>query len=179
MSDPTMDEAYQADVTASLYGEGGGGKGGGGGSQRTPQEAPNTLRSTSKARLIDAIGEGEIVGLVNGLKSVYLDDTPLQDESGEFNFQGVTVHTRNGEPDQAHIPGFPAVETANDVSTEVTQEVPVVRTVGNLDADAVRVTVQLPALNEQNTTNGDLVGASTTVAIDVRPNGGAWAERKH
>ena len=161
-----------------IEGAGGGGKGGGGGSQRTPQEAPNTLRSTSKARLIDAIGEGEIVGLVDGLKSVYLDDTPLQDESGEFNFQGVTVHTRNGEPDQAHIPGFPAVETANDVSTEVTQEAPVVRTVGNLDADAVRVTVQLPALNEQNTTNGDLVGAAATVAIDVRPNGGAWAERK-
>lgn len=178
MSDPTMDEAYQADVTASLYGEGGGGKGGGGGSQRTPQEAPNTLRSTSKARLIDAIGEGEIVGLANGLKSVYLDDTPLQDDSGEFNFQGVTVHTRNGEPDQAHIPGFPAVETANDVSTEVTQETPVVRTVDNLDADAVRVTVQLPALNEQNTSNGDLVGASVEVAIDVRPSGGAWAERK-
>lgn len=177
MSDPTMDEAYQADVQASLYGEGGGGKGGGD-SQRTPQEAPNTLRSTSKARLIDAIGEGEVVGLVNGLQSVYLDDTPLQDESGEFNFQGVTVHTRNGEPNQAHIPGFPAVETANDVSTEVTQEAPVVRTVGNLDADAVRVTVQLPALNEQNTTNGDLVGASATVAIDVRPNGGAWVERK-
>ena len=160
-----------------IEGAGGGGKGGGG-SQRTPQEAPNTLRSTSKARIIDALGEGEIVGLVNGLQSVYLDDTPLQDENGAFNFQGVTVHTRTGEPDQPHIPGFPAVETANDVSTEVTQGAPIVRTVGNLDADAVRVTVQLPALNEQNTSNGDLVGASVEVAIDVRPMGGTWAERK-
>lgn len=160
-----------------IEGAGGGGKGGGG-SQRTPQEAPNTLRSTSKARIIDALGEGEIVGLANGLKSVYLDDTPLQDENGAFNFQGVTVHTRTGEPDQPHIPGFPAVETANDVSTEVTQGAPIVRTVGNLDADAVRVTVQLPALNEQNTSNGDLVGASVEVAIDVRPMGGTWAERK-
>ena len=154
-----------------IEGAGGGGKGGGG-SQRTPQEAPNTLRSTSKARIIDALGEGEIVGLANGLQSVFLDDTPLQDENGAFNFQGVTVHTRTGEPDQAHIPGFPAVETANDVSTEVTQGAPIVRTVGNLDADAVRVTVQLPALNEQNTSNGDLVGASVEVAIDVRPMGG-------
>lgn len=160
-----------------IEGAGGGGKDGGG-SQRTPQEAPNTLRSTSKARLIDAIGEGEIVGLVNGLKSVYLDDTPLQDESDEFNFQGVTVHTRNGEPDQAHIPGFPAVETANDVSTEVTQGAPIVRTVGNLDADAVRVTLQLPALNEQDTSNGDLVGASVEVAIDIRPMDGVWEECK-
>ncbi|WP_339118581.1 phage tail protein [Halomonas sp. BMC6] len=160
-----------------IEGAGGGGKGGGG-SQRTPQEAPNTLRSTSKARIIDALGEGEIVGLANGLQSVFLDDTPLQDESGAFNFQGVTVHTRTGEPDQPHIPGFPAVETANDVSTEVTQGAPIVRTVGNLDADAVRVTVQLPALNEQNTSNGDLLGASVEVAIDVRPMGGTWAERK-
>lgn len=158
--------------------EGAGGGKGGGGSSRTPREAPNTLRSTSKARIIDALCEGPIVGLANGMKSIYLDDTPLQDEGGAYNFQGVTVHTRDGEPDQAHIAGFPAVETANDVSVEVLADTPVVRTVSNLDADAVRVTVQIPALTLQNKENGDLLGTSVSIAIDVRPSGGTWTERK-
>ena len=48
---------------------GGGGKGGGGGggSPRPAVEAVNTLRSASTARIIDMLGEGPIVGLVNGL----------------------------------------------------------------------------------------------------------------
>lgn len=156
-----------------IEGAGGGGKGGGG-SSRTPREAPNTLRSTSKARIIDVLGEGSIVGLANGAQSIFLDETPLQNEGGDYNFQGVTVHTRTGEPDQAHIAGFPAVETANDVSAEVLFDTPVVRTVGNLDADAVRVTIQIPALTYQNKENGDLLGTSVSIAIDVRPNGGSW-----
>jgi predicted phage tail protein len=171
-----MDEAYQADVQDSLYGEGGGK--GGGGSARTPREAPNTLRSTSKARIIDALCEGPIVGLADGMKSIFLDDTPLQDEGGDYNFQGVTVHTRDGDPDQAHIAGFPAVETANDVSVEVLADTPVVRTVGNLDADAVRVTVQLPTLTFQDKENVDLLGTFVDIAIDVRPDGGSWVQRK-
>lgn len=160
-----------------IEGAGGGGKGGGG-SRRTPREAPNTLRSTSKARIIDALCEGPIVGLANGAESIFLDDTPLRDENGDYNFQGVTVHTRDGEPDQAHIAGFPVIEAANDVSAEVLADTPVVRTVGNLDADAVRVTIQIPALTYQNKENGDLLGTSVSVAIDVSDAGGAWSEQR-
>ncbi len=155
-----------------------GGKGGGD-EARTPREAPNTLRSTSKARIIDVLGEGPIVGLTNGLKSIYLDETPLQDEGGDFNFQGVTVHTRTGEPDQSHIAGFPAVETANDVSTGVTNATPVIRTVTNPEADAARVTVQVQALSYQNVENGDLLPTEVAVAVDVRPNGGSWSEKRY
>ncbi|MGQ7247606.1 host specificity protein J [Halomonas sp. V046] len=160
-----------------VYGEKGGK--GGGGDARTPREAPNTLRSTSKARVVDIIAEGPIVGLVGGLKGIYLDDTPLQDEGGSYNFSGVTVHTRTGEPDQSHIPGFPAIETASDVSTEVTKATPVIRTVTNPEADAVRVTVQLQALSYQNVENGDLLPSEVAVAIDVRPNGGSWSEKRY
>lgn len=177
MSDPTLDEAYQADVQASLHGAGGG-KGGGGGSTRTPREEPNTLRSTSKARIIDALCEGSVVGLVDGARSIYLADTPLQNEDGSYNFQGVTVHTRTGEPDQSHIAGFPAIETAHDVSAEVLAATPIVRTVGNIDANAVRVTIQLPALTRQNKENGDMLGASVELAIDVRSAGGSWSEQR-
>lgn len=176
MSDPTMNEAYQDDMQSSLYGEGGGK--GGGGSSRTPREAPNTLRSTSKARILDMLGEGPIVGLADGHRSILIDETPLQGDDGSYNYSGVTVHTRDGEPDQAHIKGFPSVETANDVSTEVTYDLPIVRSVTNVDADAARVTVQIPALTKQNVENGDLNGTSVEIAIDVRPDGGNWSQAR-
>lgn len=158
--------------------EGAGGGKGGGGSARTPREEPNTLRSTSKARIIDMIGEGPIVGLVNGLQSAFFDDTPLEDEDGNANFAGVTLHTRDGYPDQDHIAGFPSVENEVDVSVEVTHDVPITRTVDNLDADAVRVKIQIPQLSYQDLETGDLEGYRVAIAIDVRPNGGSWSERR-
>ena len=63
----------------------GGGKGGGGGSS-APKEDDNTLFSASKARVIDLVSEGEIVGLINGAKSIFVDQTPLQDASGTYNY---------------------------------------------------------------------------------------------
>jgi len=152
------------------------GAGGGGGSkkQRTPVEAPNTLRSKTQGRILDLIAHGPIVGLVNGLQSVELDDTPLQNADGSFNFSGVTVHTREGYPDQDYVPGFPAVENSIEINTEVKYDTPVVRRVSNDEADAVVVTVQLSALSESSASSGDMNGYSVPVAIDVQAAGGAW-----
>ncbi len=155
------------------------GAGGGGGSskQRTPKEAPNTLRSVSKGRILDLIAHGPIHGLVNGLQSIYLDDTPLQNPDGSFNFDGVTVHTRNGYPDQDYIPGFPAVENTISVSSEVTAEIPIIRTTSNPDIDAAVVTVQVQGLTSTDAKTGDIKGSSVMVAVDVRHSGGAWLTR--
>ncbi|MDP1619715.1 MAG: hypothetical protein Q8M12_01815, partial [bacterium] len=70
-----------SDLVIAGAGGGGGGKGGGSGS-RTPVESPDSLRSRQYARVLDAICEGPIVGLVNGLKSIYLNDVPLQNTDG-------------------------------------------------------------------------------------------------
>ena len=153
--------------------------GAGGGSsksseQRTPVEAPNTLRSVSKGRILDLVAHGPIHGLVNGLQSIYLDDTPLQNSDGSFNFDGVKVHTRNGYPDQDYIPGFPAVENTISVSSEVTHELPIIRTTSNPEIDAAVVTVQVQGLTSTDAKTGDIKGSSVSLAIDVRPQGGAW-----
>lgn len=155
---------------------GGGGKGGGGGEQRTPQEAPNTLQSAATARILDLLGEGPIVGLVDGLKSVYLDDTPLQNSNGSYNFQGVTVYTRLGYANQSRIPGFPAIESEIDVGTQLKYGTPIVRSVSNPDVDAVRIKIRVPALTSQNVSNGDISGTSVSVAVDVMPDGGTWQQ---
>lgn len=159
-----------------LYGAGGGGGKGGGDEGRTPQEAPNTLRSASTARIVDVLGEGEIVGLVDGLKSIYLDNTALQSASGSFNFSGVNVETRNGTPAQTYVSGFPAVEREVDVSTQVKAILPIVRTVSNQDVDAVRIKIRVPALSFQDVNTGDINGTSVSVAIDVSDNGAPYVQ---
>ncbi|CAO3459803.1 hypothetical protein [Azospirillum argentinense] len=157
-------------------GSGGGGGKGGGGSGRVAQEDPNTLQSKTTARVVDLLGEGEIVGLVDGARSIYFDGTPLLASDGTFNFKGVAWTFRHGLPDQPHVEGFAAAESETAVTTEVKADAPVVRTISDANADAARVTVRVPVLTEQNTSNGDLKGARVQIAIDVRPAGGGWTE---
>ncbi|MDT8372134.1 MAG: phage tail protein [Gammaproteobacteria bacterium] len=156
-----------------IRGSGGGGKSGGG-SVRVAQEAPDSLRSQQFARVVDLVSEGEIGGLVNGLGSVYLDDTPIQNADGTFNFDGVSLVTRNGTQDQTHIAGFSSVESEKAVSVEIKQNTPITRTITDATADFARITLSVPRLTRQNTTNGDITGTSVTVAIDMQSNGAGF-----
>lgn len=157
-------------------GGGGGGKGGGGGggSGRVAQEAPDTLRSIAYANVLDLVSEGEIEGLADGLKSVYFNNTPLQNENNSYNFSGATVVSTTGTQDQSYIKGFPSVENEIGVNTQVEYATPIVRQISNADVDAVRVTIGIPQLTQQNTSNGDLNGATVQYAIDVQSNGGGY-----
>lgn len=141
--------------------------------QYVPVEAPQSLRSKARGRILDLIAHGPIVGLVNGLQSILLDDTPLQNPDGTFNFEGVVVQTREGYPDQAYIPGFTAVENSVEVNAEIKFATPIVRSVTNNDANAVIVTVAIQGLTEQKS-NGDLLGYVLPYAVDVRQGNGAW-----
>lgn len=152
--------------------------GGGGGKSKahTPVEAPNTLQSAVQGSILDMVAYGEIYGLVDGLKSVYLEDTAVQNADDTFNFEGVTIVTREGTPDQDYIPGFSDVQYTTEVGTEVLYLNPPVRSLSNIDSDAVLITLQLQAL-ARSETNGDMNGASVSIAIDVRSGGGAWVQR--
>jgi predicted phage tail protein len=150
------------------------GKGGGGG--RTPVEAADSLHSTSYARVLDLLGEGEIQGLINGLQSVYLDGTPLQNADGTMNFTGVSVDFRAGTQLQDYIPGFPAAEQTSGVGTELKFGTPWVRAVSNRSLSAVRVMLGVNGLSKADTSNGDIGGHSVAYAIDLQTDGGAWVE---
>ena len=162
-------------MTTLIIGAGGGGKGGGG-SARVAQEAPDSLRSRAYARVVDLISEGEIEGLVDGLQSVYLDDTPIQNPDGTTNFSGVTLESRNGSQQQSYVPGFSSVENEVVVGVEVKASQPVVRSITDPDVDAVRIKVSVPQLTNQDTTNGDLNGSTVTFAIDRQVNGSGFVE---
>ncbi len=163
-------------MTELIIGVGGGGKGGGGASARVAQEAPDSLRSKAYARVVDLISEGEIEGLIDGLQSVYLDDTPIQNADGTTNFSGVTLDTRDGTQQQSYVPGFSSVENEVPVGVEIKASQPVVRSITDSDVDAVRIKVSVGQLTNQDTTNGDLNGSSVSFSIDRQVSGGGFVE---
>lgn len=162
-------------MNTSMIIQGSGGKGGGGGGSGA-QEAPDSLRSKQFARVLDLLGEGEIEGLVNGLQSVYFNGTPLQNPDGSFNFNDVNIAYTTGTQVQDYLPGFSSVESEVVVSTEVTYSTPIVRTISNSNVDAIRVTITIPQLTNQDTKNGNLNGDRVTIAIDVQNNGSGFVE---
>lgn len=162
-------------MSTLITGSGGGGKGRGG-SARAAQESPDSLRSRAYARVLDLVSEGEIEGLVDGLKSVYLDETPIENPDGSLNFTGVTLHTRNGSQHQAYVPGFSAVENEINVNVELKASQPVIRSIAKRDIDALRVKVSLPSLTRQNTSNGDLLGSVVSISIDLQNQGAGFRE---
>lgn len=148
------------------------GKGGGG----TPVEAPNTLQSRSVAKAVDLLSEGEVVGLVNGLQSIYFDNTKLQNPDGVFNYFNVVLDARAGLPTQNPVLGFSDVETEVDVSTRVQYSVPVTRTISSPGATSLRVTINIPSLNKTDTGTGNINPTDALIKIEVQPNGGAYAQ---
>lgn len=156
-----------------LHGAGGGG---GGESARTPVEDPNSLRSVARARIIDLLCEGEIGGLVNGLRSVYLNDTPLQAADGSYNFKDVGITVHNGTANQPALPNSDGVESEIGVGVKVLQATPVIRTISSADVDSVRVTIGVPTLVQVDTSNGDQHGTDLQYKLSVSCNGAAYVD---
>ena len=153
---------------------GGGGKGGGGGNAT---EADDSLQSIQYATVLDLLSEGEIQGLDDGYKSVYLGGTPVQDASGNNNFEGYTIETRNGLQTQAHIAALEGSESEKSVSVQIENGSPIVRQITNANTDRVRVTIRIPSLRKVED-DGDIVGNSVQIKIETQYNGGGYSTVK-
>lgn len=166
-----MKHNLTATAAAARLVRGAGGKGGGGGG-----EAADTLRSTQIADIVDLLGEGEIEGLTRGLKSIYYDGVPLQNDDGSFNFEDVQITFTPGTQGQPAITGGDGVQLEVPVAVDVLAATPVVRTITNPAIDLVRVTISVPQLSETDTGSGDIRGSSFEWAIDVQSDGGGYVE---
>ncbi len=144
--------------------------------QRQPVISPDSAQSKTYIKVLYGLAEGEIEGLANGLQSIYLEETPLQNADGSLNFENVKVDFRNGTNDQEYIEGFPAVESETAIDVELKSETPWVRAFSNLDLDAVRLRLKWGPLRSQNATNGDVSGVTIEYAIDLQTDGGVWTE---
>lgn len=146
----------------------GGGKSGGGG-----DEAANTLKSRQTAKLVDALSEGPIRGVVSGIKGVYYDGVVLQNTSGTKNFTNANVQFVNGYPDQPIMKGFTAQQTETSVSQQILFGIPLIRSIVNTDTDRARITVSVPSLQEAQD-DGGIKGASVKFRIELQTNGGGY-----
>lgn len=160
------------DLIRGAGGGGGGGKGGGG-AQYTPTTNPDGLDSNQYAQIIDLISEGEIEGLKDGLKSIFIENTALQNPNGSFNYQNVSVYTRNGTQVQDYIPLASEIESESSVGINVLKDFPIVRTITNTDIDSARITISVPQL-QRFTDKGDLLGTSVSLQIAVQYAGGGY-----
>jgi predicted phage tail protein len=155
--------------------QGAGGSGGkGGGKQRVPKTQRDDLESTQYAEILDLLSEGEIEGLKDGFKSIFINDTPLQNDGGSFNFQDIIVYTRNGTQNQESIPIASTVKEERGVGVTVLQAVPVVRSITDPNVNAARISITVPQL-QRIKNNGDIVGASIQLQIAVQYNGGGFS----
>lgn len=149
--------------------------------QRQPVIAKDSAASIGYLKILYGLSEGEISGLADGAKSIYLDDTPLLDDSGNPNFKddngnlAVTWDFRTGTNDQEYIKGFPSVENETNINVELKGGTPYVKTVTNSQLSAVRLRLSWAALRKQET-NGDVNGITIEYAIDLSTNGGAYQQ---
>ena len=167
---------------------------------RTPTRTADNLASTAYATLLDLLSEGEIEGFPSAraytrgtdnynlalLKDVFLTDTPILRsgadvtnlQQSDYNFKGVTVDARYGTNAQDYI--LRAGEVTEDivnVNTEVKQATPVTRQITDTNVDAVRVTIAIPRL-ERGTDEGDILGTSVSLDIQLQYNGGGYTTVK-
>ncbi|MBS6058310.1 MAG: host specificity protein J [Pantoea sp.] len=145
---------------------------GGGGKAHTPVEEPDDLLSVAKLKMLLAISEGEIQGELTA-QQIFLNDTPLANDNGTYNFTGVKWEYRKGTQDQTYIQGLPEVDNELSIGVQVKQASPWTRQFTDLNLDAVRVKLSLPVQYAYKD-NGDMVGTVTQYAIDLSVDGGAW-----
>lgn len=120
--------------------------GAGGSSSKKQSNDANTLSSIASLQILDLISEGQIGGLVDGAKSIYFDDVPLQNQSGSFNFDNIYVKEARGTPFQEMLQGFESTVIPIEVGAEVKHDYPVVRSITEANADKVRCGITIPYL---------------------------------
>lgn len=149
-----------------------GGKSGSGGSGGS--ETPDSLHSISYAKVLDLVSEGEIQGLADGMKSVYFNETPLQNADGTYNFKGATVDFRPGTQVQDPIDGFPDVSNEIGVGVELRSTSPWTKSISNTQLTSVSIRLGINALTKADTANGSIGGYTVAYKIELSTDGSAY-----
>lgn len=162
-------DVHKAPKVIAGAGGGGGGKGG--------SESDDDLESKSFLSLIDLLGEGQIGGLVDDSpKSIFLNDTPLVNAAGEYNFQNVTWAMLKGTQDQPSLgEGFDTVESSTSVGQLITRDSPATFSITDPNADRARVIISTPSLIS-TTSRGDIVGSSVEYKFSISLNNSHFVE---
>ena len=140
------------------------GKGGGG--AHTPVEAKETSRSKQLVKIVEILSDGEVAGLANGMKSVYLDNTPVQNSNNSYNFKNFSLQGRVGSQVQGVLGGFNTSEKEVSVGAQVKNNLPITRTITDSKVSRLRFTIGVQSLSNIED-NGDIKETEVNLAITI------------
>ncbi|WP_316886266.1 TipJ family phage tail tip protein [Ralstonia thomasii] len=126
--------------------------------------------------MLDLISEGPIYGPPSGdaAQSVYLNDVPLKNADGTYNFEIGGFDFRYGTVDQTYIPGFDSAQHEVSVGVSLTHSVPWNVVVTDLTQNAIAITLAVAALSQTDTSSGDVNGYEVAYQIQMQVDSGAW-----
>lgn len=148
---------------------------GGQAKQKKPSIAQNSVPSISTARIVYLWSWGPIVGLVDGLRSLKLDGTPVHAPDGTINYPGVKWQFRNGELNQERLEGNTESSNEIDVKQELIFGTPWLHTITNSVSDAIRLRLSWPTLRSQDSA-GNINGVRIDYAVDISTDNGPYVE---
>lgn len=147
--------------------------GGGGGS--SPTQTSDNLRSEDTAELLLGLCEGPIVGLENGEKSFYIENTPLRNSDNSKNFDDFSLEIKKGDASQDETIKFKqgGVGRGHSVNLEIKKntgtESYVTRLTDSADIDYIDVRIGINALY-RSTDEGDTYNAEGKFKIQYKKN---------
>jgi predicted phage tail protein len=146
-------------------------QGQGGGSKKNPgSSSSDTLQSFAHVRLVDAISEGPIEGLVGGEDGIFINKTPLR------HIEEAAWQYRAGLPDDSPMIGVNTTEAYVNVGVDISHELgPMTRSVTGSNLDGIRILMQLGVLYKMNK-KGALKTADSGWLIEIREAGKQWQE---
>lgn len=150
--------------------QGAGGKGGGGGGGH---ESDDSIFSRAIIDLVEVYSEGEVDGLTNGGKSLYVDNTPVIAASGAQNHK-VYWEVRRGTQVQSPVSSAQTISGEDAINTIATYGTPAIGVISSADADFAVVTVGFPRLMSADE-KGNVDGATVQFKIECQPLGGSYA----
>ena len=163
------------DQFTDTYGEGGGKGGGGGG-----VESPDTIATNETVKILHLLSDGQRNLYTGDGRSIFLNGTPFVNADTSNNFGTPIWEFRNGSPSQTIMstPAFPGASQIFSVGQQVlggssspfVAAAPVIDSVTSALVDYANVTIQLPNGLVQVDGNGNIIGDSVEIAIDVKPH---------
>ena len=151
-----------------------GGKGGQA-KQKQPSIASNSVPSISTVRITYLWSWGPIVGLVDDLRSVKLNGTPVKAADGTINYPSVKWQFRSGELNQERLEGIQESSNEIDVKKELIYGTPWLHTITNSMSDAARIRLSWPTLRRQDAA-GNINGVHIDYAVDISTDNGPYVE---
>lgn len=144
--------------------------------QKPPETQANSGYSNSYLSILGGLSEGPIGGLVNGMQSVFIDETPLQNADLSYNFTGVTTDFRLGTLTQDRMPGFAdSVNSETTIGLEVKFNLPITRQIINKNCDSI--TVRVGVTLQEFPDNGGVIGSAISFRISIKEGSGPFVAR--